>query len=232
MCAGQPRTASLDPEIASFVRQVFACSPQAAEAIAARAAERVYAAREVLMRQGEVCSQTWLVMAGRAQALVYGAEGQLVLLQDFGPGELFGAVAQLETGPGEADVVAVERLRALLFLALDFVRLIETDGAVGLAVSRMLLRQLRAATGRIVERTTLTAAGRTYAELLRLASLDEGGRRVIAPAPVLSALAVRINATRETVSRAVSVLERRGIVAREAGRMVIVAPGRLEELIV
>ncbi len=225
-------TGAVETELTAFVRQVFACSPQAAEAIAARAGERVYAAREVLLRQGESCSQTWLVMAGRAQALVYGAEGQLVMLQDFGPGDLFGAVAQLETGPGEADVVAVEQLRALLFLALDFVRLIETDGAVGLAVSRMLLRQLRAATGRIVERTTLTAAGRAYAELLRLATSDETGRRVIAPAPVLSALAVRINATRETVSRAVSVLERRGIVAREDGVMVIVAPGRLEELIV
>jgi CRP/FNR family cyclic AMP-dependent transcriptional regulator len=223
---------SLDQDLHGFVARVFGCSPETAAAIARRAAERVYAARTVVLRQGEPCSETWLVMAGRAQALVYGAEGQLVLLGEYAGGDLFGAIAQLESGPQEADVVAVEDLRAALFLAMDFLALIETHSAVGLAVSRQLLRQLRAATGRMVERTTLSATGRVHAELLRLAAREPSGRRSITPAPVLTALAIRIQTTRETVSRAISALERRGIVRREEGALVIVAPGRLEEMVV
>lgn len=221
----------MDGDLQTFVQRVFACPPDTAAAIAARAARRAYAAREVVLRQGDACSETWLVMTGRAQALVYGAEGQMVLLQDYAEGDLFGAIARLDGEPHEANVIAVETLKAALFLATDFLNLIETHSAVGLAVSRLLLKQLRAATGRMVEQTTLTAAGRVYAELLRLAESAEGGRQVIRPHPVFSSLAVRIHSTRETVSREVNKLERRGIVLRDAASLTIVAPERLRGMI-
>lgn len=218
-------------DLKDFVARVFACAPATAEAVARRAAARVYAARAVVLRQGDPCSDTWLVMAGRAQALVIGAEGQLVMVQEYEDGDLFGAIAALDNSPQAADVVAVDTLRAALFLSADFLELIETHSAVGLAVSRLLLRQLRNATGRMVEQMILTAAGRVRAELLRLAR-DEGGRRVIRPAPVLSALAVRIHTTRETVSREVSKMERLGHVRREKGALVLVSPRRIEEGVV
>lgn len=47
--------------------------------------------------------------------------------------------------------------------------------------------------------------------------------------PVMSELAVTVQSTRETVSRTVSQLERRGIVRRIDGGLEIVAPHRLEE---
>ena len=141
-----------------------------------------------------------------------------------------GAVAHAAPVPEKADVVAVEDVRVAAFLALDFLTLIETHGCVGLAVSRMLLRQLQASADRIVERTTLSVAGRVYAELLRLARLGDG--RTIRPPPVLSALAVRVQSTRETVSRTINALERRGLIRRDADTLTIVAPHRLDEMIV
>lgn len=218
-------------DLTAFVARVFACSPATAEAVARRATARVYAARTVILRQGDGCSDTWLVMAGRAQALVYGVDGQLAMVQEYQDGDLFGAITALDSGPQAADVRAVETLRAALFLSGDFLELIEAHSAVGLAVSRLLLRQLRSATGRMVERMTLTAAGRTRAELLRMAA-DEGGRRVIRPAPVWSALAVRIHTTRETVSREISKMERRGQIRREDGAIVLVSPRAIEAEVV
>jgi DNA-binding MarR family transcriptional regulator len=82
----------------------------------------------------------------------------------------------------------------------------------------------------MVERTTLSACGRVHAELLRMARQGDG--RAIRPPPVLSALAVRVQSTRETVSRTIHALERRGIVRLEPGALIIVAPRRLEELVV
>lgn len=214
-------------DLTAFVARVFACSPATAQAVAQRAAARVYAARSVVLRQGDACSDTWLVLAGRAQALVYGVDGQLALVQEYEDGDLFGAITALGSEPQAADVVAVETLRAALFLSADFLELIEAHSAVGLAVSRLLLRQLRSATGRMVERMTLTAAGRTRAELLRMAA-DEGGRRVIRPAPVWSHVAVRIQTTRETVSREISKMERRGQIRREDGAIILVSPRAIE----
>ena len=218
-------------DLIEFVMRVFACSPATARAVALRAATRVYAARDVVLRQGDPCSDTWLVLAGRAQALVYGLDGQLALVQEYEGGDLFGAIAALDSRPQEADVKAIETLRAALFLGGDFLELIEAHSAVGLAVSRLLLRQLHNATGRMVERMTLTAPGRLRAELLRLAR-DEGGRRVIRPGPVLAALAIRIHAARETVSREINKMERLGQIRREPGVMILVAPRRIEDDIV
>ena len=219
-----------DPGVHAFLQRVFACTAEAAAHVHRRASEKPFASGAQILSQGGDNAATYLLSAGRAHALTYGLEGQRVLLQEFVAGDFFGALAALEKAPADADVVAVEPSRALVFLALDFLTLIETHACVGLAVSRVLLRQLRATASRMVERSTLSAAGRVHAELLRLARLGDG--RTIAPPPVLSTLAVRVHTTRETVSRTIGALERRGLIKRDGKALVITAPHRLEELVV
>lgn len=217
-------------DLPGFFQRAFACSPEVAAAVARRAHDRAYAAQAPIVHQGDPGRETFLLMLGRAHALLYGRDGQVVLLREFEPGDIFGSIAEVRPTPEDADIVAVEAARAAAFVTFDFVQLIETHGAVGLAVSRLLLKQLRQATGAILQRATLSAQGRVYAELLRLARLGDG--RTLRPAPVLAALAVRVQTTRETASRAVGTLERRGVIRRDGAALVIVAPHRLEDLIV
>lgn len=218
-----------DEDLRAFIQRAFGCPADVAEAIGRRAAARAYASRATILHQGDPGAETFLLLAGRAHALLYGLEGQMVLLQEFQPGDLFGTISELEPRPQDADVVAVEASRAAAFPAPDFLALVELHACVGLAVSRLLLKQLRAANGRMAEQVTLSAAGRVHAELLRLARMGDG--RVIRPIPVLSALAVRVHSARETVSRTISALERRGMLRREDDALVLVSPGRLEEMI-
>jgi len=220
----------MDRDLQALLQGIFGCAPDVALRIGAGARDRRYPVRAVILKQGDRAVATYLLAEGRAHALSYGPEGQSVLLQEFASGDFFGAVAAAEPASVDADVVAVEDSRALIFLALEFVALIETHACVGLAVSRALLKQLRATAGRMIARTTLSAAGRVHAELLRLARSGDG--RTVKPIPVLSEMAVRVHATRETVSRAVAALERRGIVKREANALVIVASRRLEEMVI
>lgn len=217
-------------DLQAAIRAALGCSPDVAGAVAAHATARQYPARAIILRYGDRWSHAWLVMAGRAQALVYGLDGQMVMVHEYRAGDLFGAVAEAEAYPVEADVVAADPTSAACVPAADFVMLVDRHGSLGLLLVRSLLGQLRATSARMVDRTTLSAPGRVYAELLRLARLGDG--RVIRPAPVHAALAVRVQSTRETVSRAVSALERRGIVRREDDTLVIVATQRLEELVV
>jgi len=76
-------------------------------------------------------------------------------------------------------------------------------------------------------RIGLSATGRCYRALLQRAN-DEGWIR---PAPVLAALAVGVNTTRETASRALAGLVRRGIVERNDSGLRIVSRRMLEEMI-
>lgn len=206
------------------------CSPEVAAAIAAHAAARDYPAQAVILRHGDAWTYAHLVMTGHARALVYGLDGQMVLVHEYRTGDIFGALGLADLHPADADVVAIDPTRTACLPGTELVMLVDRHGSLGLLLVRRLLEQLRATSGRMVERMTLSAPGRVYAELLRLARLGDGG--AIRPAPVLAALAVRVQSTRETVSRAVSALERRGIVRREDDALVIVAAQRLEELVI
>lgn len=217
-------------ELQEDIRAALGCSAEVGAAIAAHAIARQYPARAMILRYGDRHGHAWIVLAGRAQALVYGLDGQMVLVHEYRTGDFFGAVAATDAWPVDADVMAADPTRAACLPATDFVMLLDRHRALSLLLVRSLLEQLRAASARMVDRTTLSAPGRVHAELLRLARLGDGTS--IRPAPVLAALAVRVQSTRETVSRAVSALERRGIVRREDDALVIVAAQRLEELVV
>jgi CRP/FNR family cyclic AMP-dependent transcriptional regulator len=208
------------------VGAAFGCCGETAAQILAAARVRQFAPRALLVRQGDQAGSAYLIVLGRAHALLYGVDGQMVLLHDYGPGDLFGALCGAGGEAEEADVVAVERVRAVLMEAAALVALAERHGCIGLALSRLLLKRLRATAARMYERATMSAPGRVCAELLRLAR--EAGDAPIRPAPVLAALALKVGTTRETASRTVSALERRGIVRREGDGLRVVAPARLE----
>jgi CRP-like cAMP-binding protein len=217
-------------DVRDFIRETFACTDELAVSILRRGSVRTFAPHATIIRQGEKPAVAYLLTQGKAHALLYSLEGQIVLLCEYSPGDLFGALGELDPTPEEAETIAVEASHSFILKSADLVALAESYGCIGLALSRLLLRQLRRATSRIYERAAISAVGRVYAELLRLARSAPG--LAIRPAPVLSELAVRVSTTRETVSRAVSALERRGIVRREGGSLTVVAPQRLEELII
>lgn len=217
-------------ELEGAILAALGCSQEVASAIAAHAAARDYPAQATILRCGDAWIHAHLVLAGRARALVYGLDGQMVLVHEYSSGDFFGAMGLIDLHPASADVVAIDPTRTACVPGTEFVMLVDRHGSLGLLLLRRLLEQLRATSGRMVERMTLSAPGRVYAELLRLARLGDG--EAIRPAPVLTALAVRVQSTRETVSRAVSGLERRGIVRREDNALIIVAARRLEELVI
>jgi CRP/FNR family cyclic AMP-dependent transcriptional regulator len=219
-----------EQDVRAFIRDTFGCSDEIAGHIFVRGSVRAFPPHSAIVREGEKAAAAYLLTYGLAHALLYSVEGQMVLLCEYRPGDLFGALGELDPAPEAAEIVAVEAARSFILKSRDLVALAETYGAIGLALSRLLLRQLRRATSRIYERAAVSAVGRVHAELLRLARASPG--LVIRPAPVLSELAVRVSTTRETASRAVSALERRGIVRRDARSLTVVAPQRLEELII
>lgn len=211
---------------AGFLADGLGWPPAARAAACASADPRRFRPRAIIIRQGEACNHVYLIARGGARARHLSFDGRLVVLGDFGVGDLFGALGPSAAQP--AEVAALGELVAGLFRSGDFLALIEAHACVGVLLSRSLLRQLQGLAGRMISRTTVSAAGRVHAELL--ARADASHR--IAPPPVLSEIAAAVDTARETVSRAVTALERRGIVRRDADALVILAPGRLGGMVV
>ena len=121
-------------------------------------------------------------------------------------------------------------MRPTQVLRIDSVRLAALaaeHAQVGCGLAAMFARQFEAVLDRFALRMTLSATGRVYARLTELADTA----CTLDPAPVIAALAVEAQTTRETASRAISALERRGILERETPRQWrIVSPRMLEDL--
>jgi CRP-like cAMP-binding protein len=225
----QQGAGSADQQIGDLLGRVFGCSAELADHIRHRGRVRAYPTRVTIVKQGDRISTLYAVIAGRAHALVYSVEGQAVLLHEYRSGDLFGVMTSPYSATHDADVVAVEDVSAFLLDGVVLALLAEQHTCIGMALLKFMVERLQQTSSRMYEHAALSAVGRVYAELLRQAK--ESPELTIRPTPVVSDLALRVSTTRETASRAVNALERRGIIRRDAEALVVVAPHRLEELI-
>ena len=225
----QEKDAGGGGEVGTLLCRVFDCSEELAEQIRLRGRQRRYGARLTIVNRGDRISTLYVVIDGRAHALVYSIEGQAVLLHEYRSGDLFGVMSSPYAATHDADVVAIEEVDAFLLDGVVLALLAEQHACIGLALLRFMVERLQQTASRMYEHAALSAVGRVHAELLRQARASEN--LTIRPSPVLSDIALRVSTTRETASRAVNALERRGIIRRDGEALVIVAPHRLEELI-
>lgn len=182
--------------------------------------------KDTLVHQGDENSQIWLVLDGNAQLQVIGFEGQATLLTAHGPGEIFGAFP--EEAESRFDVKVYGRLSVLQISTKELQQLLIDYPDLGRGLSKILGNQFNVVLDRLASHVTLTATGRVYRELLRL--VDD--RNQVSPPPVIAALALTAQTTRETASRAINALVRRGIVEKDKARLKVIARGLLESLVI
>ncbi|MBF9152232.1 Crp/Fnr family transcriptional regulator [Novosphingobium jiangmenense] len=207
----------------------FACAADVAAQMASAARDNTYSPRAVILGLGARNEQVHVMLSGRARARAISLEGRQAVLEEYQAGDMFGEQALLGQHDLELEIIAVDAVRAAAMMAHVMMTLMATHPAVAVAVSRQLIARLAAQNARLAGNTTLSATGRIHAEILRMGR--ESGDLCISPAPVLSQLALRVQSTRETVSRTIAALQRRGIIERDEHSLRIVAEHRLEELI-
>lgn len=208
-----------------IVRTIFRCDRPAAEKLARLLAPQKVGAKEILAHQGEESHHCWLVIEGGMRIEAFGLEGQRQQLAQYGPGEFLGAYPA--PAVHRAEIASLMETSLLRAEAVRLAELVAEDAQIGAGMARLLARQLDRALDRMMARTTYSAAGRVYAELL---SLAQGAER-IAPPPKVTMLALSANTTRETASRAIAALIRRGIISRDDRELIIHAPRMLLELV-
>jgi CRP/FNR family transcriptional regulator, cyclic AMP receptor protein len=204
----------------------FRCPDHEAKLICAVTNYREFAHRSPVARRGDVSAHLYLVVDGVASADLYSIDGQHAQLAGYGPGELFGAYPEPTTH--RADVSAIGNLSVLAIDTRAIAELAAQHAAISQGIAHLMARQLDMVLDRMAARIGLTATGRCYRALLGKA--DDAGW--IRPLPILSALAISVNTTRETASRALAHLVRRGIVERHDDGLKIVSRRMLEELVV
>ncbi len=205
---------------------LLSCDATVAATLIGQGSVREIGARAVIVHQGDHVGAIWLILGGRIALESASAAGRSSRLGAYGPGDWVGNY--LRPAPCRADIVALEPVTLLSFPSGRLPELAAGVPQLGLALASSFARQLEATLDKLDARSTLTSKGRIYAELIRRA---DGGLS-LAPPPVVADLAQAAQTTRETASRAIGELERRGIVERDAQSLRIISPRLLAELAV
>lgn len=204
---------------------IFACGLEVAEQLLPLARWEQGKRNSPILHQGEESASCHFVVSGTADVKLLGSEGQYHQIATVEAGEAFGAYP--EGAVMTADVLSRGAVEYVALDASALYKLAREQAGLGARLSGIFAGQLRLVMDRFASRVTLSANGRVYDRLLVMCGPD----RRIDPVPVVAALAVQAQTTRETASRAISALERRGILARHKDHWEVASPRMLEELV-
>ena len=181
------------------------------------------AAEQVLLLHQDEGEGLVVIQTGLAKVRAYTADGEEAVMAVLGPGDLMGDMAVLTAGVRNADVVALTRLKVVKLRAGAYRELLLTDGAISLALARVLAGRLSALNRRFLLRGG-DATTRLLGVLLDLAHTCSRGRDPLALIPPLPQreLAVMAGLSRETTSRTFAQLRQRGMVIGDPQGMRIV----------
>lgn len=208
-----------------LIAATFGCGPNATQALASICLSQSFRHGVRLAQCGDVSRYCRLVINGAAQSQLVGSDGQRVQLALYGPGQIFGAYPL--PAAHRSDIVAKGDLQLFSFDCVRLASLAAGHAEIGAGLAKLIAKELDLVLDRMASRVTLTATGRVCAELLRLA----GDSTTIAPSPIVAALALSVHTTRETASRTLTQLERRGIIHRHGNALTIVSRRVLEALV-
>ncbi|WP_339743661.1 Crp/Fnr family transcriptional regulator [uncultured Maricaulis sp.] len=200
-------------------------------ALISRAELRRYPPGVSVIAQDDEEDQVFLLLDGSVRVVLLSEGGQEIWLDTLHPGTIIGELAALTDRRRTSEIITETECELASYSAPAFLALMQQYGELGLALSRILARRVHHTTQRMFELSALSAPGRIYAEILRMSERAPAGQtRVIRPIPSLTAIALRVNTTRETVSRTVSGLERRGLLRRQDNTFELVDPDHLARL--
>ncbi len=174
----------------------------------------------------------YFIMAGHLRAVLNMARQDLTF-SDMHAGSFFGEMSAFDGAPRAASVFAVNNSLVAKMPAAVFLETVFSHRPLAEAVVLTLIQRLRAMSERVGELGALNVRARVHAELLRLArpDRDDPKRAIIVTPPNQSELAARINTRRETVSREINAMERKGLIERRRGAIVITDALRLSAAI-
>lgn len=179
-----------------------------------------------LVLEGGRSDHVFVLVEGSVKVVSATPEGRELLLAIRGPGEVIGELTVLDggTSPRSASVLALDAVTARVIPGTTFLGYLEGHPRVLVQLVRGLIGRLREADRRRVEFGSFDALHR-IARLL--AEMALAGGRPTAEGVVLSQslsqeeLASMISASRESVTRALATLRRRGLVTTRRKAVIV-----------
>ncbi len=183
-----------------------------------------------VLHKGSPGDHLLFVLSGRLQAVDMTEDGREIGLNLLDPGDYFGELAIIDGLPRSASVVALENsLIAFLPRAQALALIYNTPTVVERLLKRMAASIRRSADYRTILGIP-NAFQRVFALLNQFAQVAPGGLVVIDKLPTQQEMAIMVNTSRETVSRAIQLLSSKGVVEKDLRRLIVRRPNELRRV--
>ena len=191
---------------------------------------RHFARREVVCRKDDAADGLYLLFSGQLQVMDIAENGHEIGLNLIKPGAFFGELSVIDDRARAAHVVAIEPATVGVVPQVEARELFYKVPGTAEAMMRHLTALVRSMTDFRVLLALPSAFQRVYALLHQLGRPMPGGLVVIQHLPKQHEVAIMVNTSRETVSRAIAQLIAEGIVEKDYRRLIVRRPDRLVEL--
>lgn len=194
---------------------------------------RNHPANQVILLENDWGSSVYFILEGWVKIRTYNRDGKEVTLNILGKGEVFGEMAALDEVPRSTDVITLTPTGIGNMPAQDFVHLIQTEPLAGIRLAQLMARRLRQVNRQLRLRES-DSMSRVADTLLFLAqgqgkAGQKGTEIPNLPHRELSSLS---GLARETVTRVLTKLEKKGLILRNQEALCILDIQALEHLIV
>jgi CRP-like cAMP-binding protein len=194
---------------------------------------RNHPANQVILLENDWGSSVYFILDGWVKIRTYNLDGKEVTLNILGRGELFGEMAPLDEAPRSTDVITLVPTVIGSMPASDFVKLLHTQPLAGIRLSQLMARRLRQVNRRLRLRES-DSTSRVADIILFLADGQgkSGASGIEIPNLPHRELSSLSGLARETVTRVLSKLEKKGLIVRDKDLMIIPNINALERLLV
>jgi len=122
----------------------------------------------VIFREGDESDTCYVVRHGHARAVRENADGRMIALAHFGPGDIFGELAMFDNERRSATIETLDPLDAVAVAGSDMRRLLREHPDIAVKLVIALGRRLREANERLSRQSFQTVQSRVAAVLAQL----------------------------------------------------------------
>ena len=192
--------------------------------IAEKMVARHYANGNYIFLEDSDGEQCFFVLEGSVKVTRLSKDGREVILAMLNEGDFFGEMSLLDGESRSANVIALEKTEVLTLNRKDFLDVVNDYPQIAVQLLKELAGRLRKSDRQIASLSLSDAEKRIALCIIRFADeqgVIQNGKVSIPKTPIQQDIANMAGTSRETVSRALSILEKEGLIARNGRELMI-----------
>lgn len=185
---------------------------------------RVYKRNNMILMEEDFGDTLFILIKGSVKITRLSDDGREVILSILGEGDFFGEMSIFDGESRSANVVALEDSEVYILKRGDFIDLLEKHPKIAIALLQELATRLRKSDQQIEGLSLSDAENRIGMTISRLAEelgVIKMGQVVIHNLPYQQDIANMAGTSRETVSRMLTLLQRKGYIQKRGRKLII-----------